>query len=684
MPARRWLIAIVILAAMVAAGRAAPQNPPPPPQPPPQQQQPPIFREAVDVIRLDVTVLDKDRRPVPGLTIDDFEVYEDGKLQRLVAVSEVDAVSHDPAPSPWMRSVPSDIGTNDLADQIGNGRVFAIVMDDVNVPWDDLEIIMSAREIGRLVVDNLAPSDVAAVIYPRDAGLTQDFTSDRRKLLEAIQKFDPQEPDRWLPGGNTYRGPGQGGGDMIQRFAPSMARSNCQMRQLTVPTLQTIVARLATIPNRRKTVVLVSTGVPLNLGATRDCAGQLAMDMRDTLREAQRGNVNIHSVDPGGYRGYENYLQSPIRRGRPAEYVMSEGQARNATKLRHDFLEVTADETGAHAIVNNQDVGGGITRMIAEDAIYYMVGYQTSNGRPDGKFRRVEVKVRKSGLTVRTRSGYYAPREGTLQTREEERAPSSNDLGLTGMMSPAALPMRAIATAVGLADNGKDAEIAVVLTPRLPAIRAAVHETLTVVRTLYDAESRPGTPVQEKVNVALAPGTGDETRYDVYQRLTLSPGRHSVRLNGTSRALDKSGSVYVDIDVPDFSRLPLSLTRIVLGTPAPADRTDALAPILPIVPTSARDFSASDRVVAFVRVFQGGDGAPVPVTLSTQIFDATDTPKFEERRDLAPEAFGAARAAAVEIPLPLDRLARGPHLLNIKVDGPTGASTRRDLVLRVR
>jgi VWFA-related protein len=583
-----------------------------------------------------------------------------------------------------MRSIASDIGTNDLADQIGNGRVFAILMDDVNIPWDDLDMIMSAREIGRALVDGLAPSDVAAVIYPRDAGLSQDFTTDRRKLLESIQKFDPEEPDRFLPYGNTYRGPGQGGGDMIQRFAPSMARSNCQLRQLTVPALQTLVARLATIPNRRKTIVLVSTGVPLNLGATRDCAGQLAMDMRDVFRDAQRANVNIHGIDPGGYRGYENYLQTPIRRGRPAEHVASESAARNAARLRHDFLEITADHTGAQAIVNSQDVGGGISRLFAEDSIYYLIGYQTSNGRPDGKFRRVEVKVKRPGLMARTRSGYYAPREDTLQTREQERAPSSNDLGLSGMMSPAGLPLRVSATAVALAENGKDAEIAVVLSPRLPPARAAFSETLTVVRTLYDAESRPGPPVQEKVTLTLQPAQGDELRYNVFQRITLPPGRHSLRLNGTSAALDRSGSVYVDIDVPDFRRAPLTITRIVLGAPASDDRADPLAPILPIVPTSARDFSAADRLVAFVRVFQGGDGALAPVTVTTQIFDATDTAKFEISSPIAAEAFEPSRSAPIEIPVPLDRLSRGPHLLNIKVDGPNGASTRRDVILRVR
>src|SRR5262245_5412129 len=74
----------------------------------PQSQQP-IFRSEIDVIRLDVSVLDDDRRPVRGLTAADFSVFEDGKRQEVVAVVEVDAADNDPVPSAWMRFIPRDV-----------------------------------------------------------------------------------------------------------------------------------------------------------------------------------------------------------------------------------------------------------------------------------------------------------------------------------------------------------------------------------------------------------------------------------------------------------------------------------------------------------------------------------------------------------------------------------------------
>ena len=680
-------IAVPVVCVLAASWVLSAQQAPPPatPQPAPQQQQQPVFRGEIDVIRVDASVIDKDRRPIRGLKLEDFSVYEDGKLQRLVAVSEIDTATNDPVPSAWMRNVPRDIAANNLGDQIGDGRVVAIVMDDWNVPFDDLDMIMNARAVGRYIVDTLAPSDVAAVIFPQLAGKTEDFTDDRRKLLAAIEKFEPPEVRFIEP---RPLAPSGGGADMPYRSSPILMRSQCQRSQPTIPTLDTLASRLATIPNRRKTVFLVSTGIPLNLGASRDCPGELAETMRDVFRRAQRANINIYSVDPSGYRGYENYLQNPIRRGgRPAERVTNERGASAAAKLRRDFLEITADYTGARAVVNDNDVSAEIDQIFEEAGTYYLLGYQTSNGKPDGRFRRLEIKVNRPGASVRTRSGFYAPKEGTLGDPNAKGMPTQSDLGLTGMMTPAALPLRAAVVPVArtAGPGSRQVDVAVVLTVRLPAVRGALAETVTLVRTLYDAEGRAGPPTPEKIQLTLTGTTGDELRYDLYQRLTLQPGRYSIRLNATSSAIDRSGSVYADIEVPDFTRPALSASAIILGTkPAESDRKNVLAAVVPIVPTSARDFAANDAPLAFVRLFQGGEAAIGPVTVKTQILDASDVKVFEGSETIAAETFDASRSAPFEVTLPIAPLAHGPYLLSITATLPGGASARRDLVFRMR
>lgn len=684
------LVVSALVCAALAAG--AQQNPPaqtpPPAQPTPQSPtspQQPVFRGEVDVIRLDVSVLDKRRQPVRGLSANDFTVTEDGKPQRVVAVSEIDMSEADPMPSAWMRHVPRDVAANDLADQVGDGRIVAIVMDDWNIPFDDLDIIIGARTVGRYVIDQLGPSDVAAVIFPQQAGKTQDFTDDRLRLIEAVDKFDPPE-FRWVQ--PTPMGPGPSGGDISQRFSPALMRSQCQRGQPTIPVLDTLSARLAAVPNRRKTIVLVSVGIPIDFVNTRGCPGELNAMMMDVFRRAQRANINIYGIDPAGYRGYESYLTNPIRRGgRPAARTMNIAAAQRAARALRDFHETTADYTGGKAIVNTNALEAEVDQIFLEASAYYLVGYQTSNGKPDGKYRRVEVKVNRPDTTVRTRSGYHAPREGSLVSAEQKAVPATSDLGLSGMFSPAGLALRAVATPIGRsATTTKNADIAVVMTVRLPAIRGALPETLTLVRTLYDAQGRAGPPTQEKINLTLQSTSGDEMRYDVYQRLSLAPGRYTVRLNATSSALDRSGTVYADIEVPDFTRPVVTASNVMLGTRPvpPATRNDLLASMVPVVPISARDFSPADSVFAFLRVFQGGTGALAPASVTARIFDIADTPLIETAATIPAEAFDATRSAPFEVPLPLSKLTHGPHLVSITISIPGSSNVRRDLVFKVR
>ena len=472
---------------------------------------------------------------------------------------------------------------------------------------------------------------------------------------------------------------------MPQRFAPILMRSECQRSQPTVPTLDTVVARLATVPNRRKTVILVSTGLPVSfMGGGRGCPAELADIMKNVFRRAQRANVNIYSVDPGGVNGYADYLQNPMRRGgRPAENVMNANQATGAVKLRREFMEIMADHTGARAIVNTDDLGHEIDRMMAEASSYYLVGYQTSNGQPDGKFRRLDVKVTRPGLTVRTRSGFYAPDESG--TKDREGTPGSNELGLTGMASSTRLALRAQVVAVSPSEaNPKEADIVVVLGVRTPGIRLEAADTLTLVRTFYDASGKSAPPTQEKVEVA-APAPGNEDlRYEVFQRFTLGPGRWELRINATSARLGTSGTVYDEFEVPDFARRGLAMTAALLGQKAPEGRTDPLAGLVPIVPTTARDFAPGTAVIAYLRVLQGGATEAGAVKMSVQVLNTTDATVFESSSTIEPAAFNAARSAPFEVPLPLDKLGRGQYLFSITAERADGAKTRSDVIFRVR
>jgi VWFA-related protein len=582
--------------------------------------------------------------------------------------------------------VARDVAVNDINDQLGDGRLYAIVIDDRNIPWDNLDIIQATRALAHYIIESLAPSDIAAVIYTQDAGRGEDFTDDRDKLRTAVNRLEPH-PAQWVFQQPML--PGPGGGDMPQRFSPVLNRSTCQRTQPAVPTLDTVAARLASIPKRRKTVFFVSTGVPLDLGATRDCPGVLADEMRDVFRLAQRANVNIYGIDPGGFRGYESYMFERMSKLHRMDAVSAASSARRSAQFVHDFLEITAENTGARAVVSNDNLESEVERVFNEDSTYYLLGYQTSNTDTDGKFRRIQVKVNRPGSTVRARSGYWGAKDGKFaMTERNETAPTTVDLGLSGLMDGPALPLRAVATPVALAaptdkPGARRASVAVILTVKVPNPRQPIPELLTVIRNIYDADGKTSSPVREMTELTLQPTAAEEARYDVYKVLDLVPGRYQIRLNAHSKALDKGSTVYADVEVRDFSALALSITGVILGAPSAGPRTDALAGLVPIVPTSARDFSPVDRVAAFVRIFQGGTAPLAPVSLKVEVLDSHDVTKFETTATLGPEAFDATRGAPYQFDLPLSKLEHGPQLLSITAK--VGSVTeRRDLVFRVR
>jgi VWFA-related protein len=637
--------------------------------------QPPTFRSGVEVIQLDVSVLAKDRTPVRGLTAADFTVLENGKPQRVVTLSSVEAAERDPARSAWMKYATHDVAANDLADELGNGRLFAIVIDDMNMPPDDPDILLTARSAARHVIDLLGPSDRAAVVFAQDAGKTQDFTDDRTRLIEAVDRLQPHAPFALEP---TSAGLGPGGADMTQRFSSLLARSPCMRAEPAVPALDAVASRLATVPGRRKTLFYIGLGV--SMGAHGSCDSAITGAMRDIYRKAQRANVNIHTVDPGGFDGYRLYLaQQSAAREQEAAISGRRLPPSNIRGLR-DFLRTMAESTGGRAVVETDAIEPAIDRIFDEDASYYLLGYEPANPNPDGKFRKIEVTVGKADVVVRTRSGYWAPEPDGTDNKRSEQAPSSAALALTGLTMPSAVPLRLSVAPVGRASGpGRLVDVAATLTVRWPAVRTEVADTLRIVRTIYDVDGRASAPIQETAAVTVKPAGADETRVDFQRRVALAPGRYQFRFNVQSSWMNQSGTVYADVEVPDPYRSTLALSGIVIGAPA-ADAVTAL----PVAPTTARDFASGEKVAAFLRVFQGGDTPPSAVQVTTELFDVTDTSQFSRTTPLGAELFAANRSADVQVDVPLERLKSGPYLLSVTATLPGGRKARRDLVFHVR
>src|SRR5687767_12098376 len=155
-----------------------------------QPDNPPTFKSGVNLVEVDVIVTDRQGRPVRGLRQQDFEVLEDGKSVPIVTFVAVDL----PQAPPDATVPPPDRSGATVAanDQPEDGRVMLIVLDDYHVHFD-AGFAVRTKTIARRLVERLGPSDQAAVIATSGRSMMQaEFTSDKARLAQAIDKFFPQ------------------------------------------------------------------------------------------------------------------------------------------------------------------------------------------------------------------------------------------------------------------------------------------------------------------------------------------------------------------------------------------------------------------------------------------------------------------------------------------------------------
>src|SRR4029079_2374066 len=131
-------------------------------------------------------------------------------------------------------------------------------------------------------------------------------------------------------------------------------------------------------------------------------AWMAGMDIDNDLRElydtANRNNVSIYSVDPRGLATGEFDISENISLPTDQKYLQS----------TMDTLRVLAENTDGRAIVNRNDIAAGMRQITRDSSAYYLIGYNSAQAPTDGKFHEIKVKVKRPGLQVRARKGYWA------------------------------------------------------------------------------------------------------------------------------------------------------------------------------------------------------------------------------------------------------------------------------------
>ena len=400
---------------------------------------------------------------------------------------------------------------------------------------------------------------------------------------------------------------------------------------------------------------------------------QLILDLQNAFREAGEANVNVYSLDPGGLRA-------------PYDSVVASATPANPGFLNRQFLSTVAESTGGFAIVETNDALPGVKQALRENASYYLLSYVSSNRRAEGRQRSIDVRVNRPGATVRSRKGYTEPKPP-----EAGNAPKVTNAASVADLTTALLPKRDLSlsiAAVPFALPGRpESAVAVVLGVSQASPPTRTPEAVDIVtRAISDSGDLRGSATQT-VQLVLRPNGGSPASYEVLSRIELKPGRYSLRAAAHARTADKTGSVYCDIDVPDYTKPRLSLSGIILSMNpgAVAAPKDALSSLIPVVPTTLREFDRRGTLTAFARMYQGAGRAPSAVTATMRVVDSAGRSMFESIEEIGPSRLVSGPPSSFDwkMAVPIDRLREGRYLLIVEAKAGADA-VRREVRFTVR
>jgi VWFA-related protein len=396
------------------------------------------FKVTTRMVTLEVVARDHRGKPVPGLTANDFQVFEEigwtkekhpQKIAAFRAVSLADIAAQDKGKI----DTPAGVYTNLVTMQKNPVPPTVLLMDGLNTE------LASQMQIRRQMIRMLAsiPPDIPVAVFllGRQLHLVQNFTTDPKLLQSALQKassldtsgvdqVDPREdPDSMsafmanIPGINLKA---------LRQFERDAFAANIDLRvNTTVDALRTIARYVAGYPGR-KNLLWISSSFPLAIdpGTAFGIEGMrnYQPQMQAVANELAMAKVAIYPMDPSGLDTSGVFKAGPQRGGS----IFSGPEATDAIDRddqrqlnRQQTMRVLAEQTGGQVCVDNNNLADCVKRAIDDGSSFYEISYYADATKWNDEFHKIIVKVSGSKTHLTYRQGYYPQPEITEQKSVE-------------------------------------------------------------------------------------------------------------------------------------------------------------------------------------------------------------------------------------------------------------------------
>lgn len=382
-------------------------------QPARESTETPMIRVTVNLVQVDAVVTDAKGKQVTDLTADDFQLFQDGKPQKITHFSYISTAApiapsapNPPAGRGKSAVTPPPPSMKLRPDQVR--RTIAVVVDDLGTSYESMAQIRGMLK--KFVDQQMQPGDLVAILRTgAGMGAFQQFTSDKRQLYAAIDRVKYNALGR---AGVSAFGPlNEGGADL----GPGSARADDFRYEYfamgTLGAVDFVVRGLKDLPGR-KAVILMSDSI--RLFDSDGMNDQIVESLRHLTDAANRAAVVIYGIDPRGLPTLSLTAADKVEPGRNPEHLAELTQQRHREYFEsQDGLSYLSHETGGLFLHDSNDLSGSMRAVLNDQTGYYLIGYTPSDAtfqelKGKGRaYHKLSVKVKGSGLTVRSRTGFF-------------------------------------------------------------------------------------------------------------------------------------------------------------------------------------------------------------------------------------------------------------------------------------
>jgi VWFA-related protein len=533
----------------------------------------PVFRSNTELVLVPVTVNDHSGKHISGLTKEDFVVKQDGKEQKIGLFEEVVGASAAPeqkAPRP------ANTYSNQYTDEKPRNLVI-IAIDQLNTPGP--QQADARKALMKYLSDNHRSDMLISLVSFNRSGVRvlHDFTNDTDSLLAFLKNVQTKQSlgQAQTAEATTFmNNPDANADARAGDFGPAVAalieaERNNQLAQwdyrarVTMDALQQIARAYHGVPGR-KSLIWATSSIPLMFNDP---------DLNTTLNDQQRLNdtASFASLRPAMERTWEllnsaNIAVYPVATGGLESAMIATDTglnhltARSAPERQRLFSEtndqtmrLVADTTGGEVFHNTNDLAKAFNDAAGASSSYYMIGFYRDKKDEKPGWHKLKVNVDRSGLEVRSRSGYFISPPPKSDPEAKKRDVT---LGLDSPMEFTGIPMQIEWIGPMMVKGKKMRAFELIIPPHIVEIDGSQGNKLSI-EVAGMVRNKDGKPVADFSQTMEAKLNGSNLQLAEEKGITyrngfnLPPGDYFARVVVRDNLTGRMGSVFAPLKVTD-------------------------------------------------------------------------------------------------------------------------------------